>query len=55
MWYNLKSIWDLIEFRKFCRSQLKKSVDYWDMVCVFYYTRMIIILNKLIKEKWYDI
>lgn len=51
--YNLKSIWDLIELRKFCRSQLKKAVKYMDMPCVFYYVRLLQYIEYLIKLKWY--
>ena len=53
--YNLKSIWDLLELRKLCLSQLKKAVDYMDMPCVFYYVRLLEYVNYLIKIKWYNV
>jgi len=51
--YDLKSIWDLMELRKFCRSQLKTAVKYLDMPCVFYYVRLLQYVEYLIKLKWY--
>lgn len=53
--YNLKSIWDLIELKKYCQSQLRKSVEYMDMACVFYYVRMLEYVNYLIRIKWYNV
>lgn len=47
------SIWCLLDLRKECRKKLKEAVDCMNMPCVFYYVRMIEILNVLICKKWY--